>query len=190
MIMRAWVSSIRRGESSIEAPSATITLALAKARGQTMKKHFIGKRSPSPSQATGNPMAALHTLLTLEAMEFIRERKYSKSARHDAMQPAKPPPLPQAVAYQSSSPANSSSDRTEVLEAFIQDFVSHKGSEFKAVIEEAVSQLSAQRFGVDDFKRSSENGKVTMEDWLEVGGPKAMIFRIQEAVPIWKESVK
>jgi hypothetical protein len=90
----------------------------------------------------------------------LSERKYSKSSRHDAIQPARPPPLSQAVAYQPSSPANSSSDRTEVLEAFIQDFVSHKGSEFKAIIEEAVSQLSAQGFGVDDFKRSSENGKV------------------------------
>jgi hypothetical protein len=135
-------------------------------------------------------MAALNTLLTLEAMELIRERKYSKSGRHDAMQPARPPLPPQVVAYQPSSPANSSSGRAEVLEAFIQDFVSHKGSEFKAIIEEAVSQLSAQGFGVDDFKRSSENGKATMEDWLEVGGPKAMLFPIEEAVHIWKEERK
>jgi hypothetical protein len=29
-----------------------------------------------------------------------------------------------------------------------------------------------------------------MEDWLEVGGPKAMLFWIREAVPIWKEERK
>ncbi len=39
----------------------------------------------------------------------------------------------------------------------------HKGSGLKAIIEEAVSQLSAQGFVVDEFKRPSENGKVTME---------------------------
>ncbi len=40
---------------------------------------------------------------------------------------------------------------------------------------------------MDDFKRPSEKGKVTMEDWLEVGGSAPMLFRIQEAVRIWKE---
>lgn len=190
--MKAWCKDIKADKCTIEQPSDRVILALQKAKQVLNKPTMLGSR-PLDGVAVGTTstttdqqttMAAINAMLLMEFTSRWNEQRKVHSTPNEAHPAVVTTPQPP---YQPSSPAGSAGDRVDLINQFTDEFVMKEGREFEDDVRCAMESLAAQGFRIDDFKAPKDGGRVTMEDWLEAGGIKGVFYRVQEAVPRWKQ---
>jgi hypothetical protein len=55
--------------------------------------------------------------------------------------------------------------------------------EFEEQVRSTFTILLVDGFILDDFRPISKGSRVIIEDWLAAGGPKALLYRVNEYVP-------
>jgi hypothetical protein len=202
-ILKQWNTAINDGIYTAETPSPEITLALSKDQTRRSKKTLTGDR-PTPKQSNGVSsddfgkwMKLMMVNSTLQAQQQQprivddymasitpirrgrRDQLFTPGSSSHQYMAAPPPPI------QPSSPLRSNTSRNELFREFLDDFVATQ-EEFEEQVRSTFATLLVDGFILDDFRPISKGGRVTMEDWLAAGGPKALLYRVNEYVPRWK----